>query len=164
MLWILLFSGELLFGLPLIVNGLAFYELPNILRKASVFLLDLEEEFGIINARYDFEPISNDLFTCQKGGNFCIIESCHFFWIEVGICSSVSFSSFQDCQPAKTCLGAFQDEEFKMFLIIVNRDTPFGIMVSFIELIAKLEPKDSDELQWNYYLSRALNKGIMRRC
>ena len=43
------------------------------------------------------------------------------------------FAFSQNCDPAETGLGTFETEEFKQCPIIVNRYTPFLVMVGLVE-------------------------------
>ena len=67
-------AGNVLGRFPTIVDWSPFDELPNILIKASKFLLDEKKSLCIGNGRLNFEPVSNDAGVAQQAAYFlCVI-------------------------------------------------------------------------------------------
>ena len=49
--------------------------------------------------------------------------------IEVSEHSAVGVALLQDGGPAKSCLGAFEDEEFEKGVVVVDGDAPLVVVV-----------------------------------
>ena len=56
-------------------------------------------------------------------------KTCDLFHFKIVKSFTVSFSSFEDCNPTQPCLCPFQNQEFKQLFVSVNWNAPFSVMI-----------------------------------
>src|SRR5690606_28753561 len=59
----------------------------------------------------------------------------HYSIVKVGKGLPVSLPLFEYSGPAQSCLGAFQNQKFKVYLIRIGRYTPFRVVI--LDIIVK---------------------------
>ena len=125
---------------PPVLNGVTIYELPNVNIKAVKLLLNLEKCLGIRHGRVDLQSIADDCTIGHQTLNPLQGKTCHLLGIEAGKGFAVPFPLVENRSPTQACLGTFQSEKLKLFLIVMNGNAPFLIMVRLVEIITHPGP------------------------
>ena len=128
---------NLVLALPLIVNGFVTGELPDVFIKSSKLFLDFKKTLSVIDGAVNFELISNDTCIIQELLNFRFLILRDFDIIKIVKSFSEIFSFIQDGTPAQSGLKSIEQNKFKMLMIIMHRNSPFGIMIFHHELRGK---------------------------
>jgi hypothetical protein len=103
---------------------------PDAAGKAAKLFLDFNEGQGIGDGGFDFKAITDDAFILHKTFHIFCVHLAHFANIKILKSFPVILPALEDCGPAQTCLGPFENQEFKQDLIVMNGLTPLLIMIS----------------------------------
>lgn len=122
-------GGNLLDGLPVVDDGLAVDESPKILVEGAEFLLDCKKAVGVGDGGGDFEAVFDDAVEVVEFGLFGFGEFGNFGGVEVGESLAVTFAFIENGGPRKTGLGTFEDEEFEEGTVVMDRHTPFLVVI-----------------------------------
>ena len=82
----------------------------------------------------------DDSTVCDQRVDPVLVETCNHEWIEAGKSIPVALTFVEDGRPRQAGLGALEDEKLEKDPIVVNRDTPFVIVVGQIRGIACFGP------------------------
>ena len=80
------------------------------IRERTILLGKLDDNFGVVDSRFDFQPVSDDSCILQEALPIFLVESCHARYIEISIGSFECLSFSQDCEPGETGLIDLQNE------------------------------------------------------
>jgi len=118
---------NLLHNSPAVQFGLSVDKPPRIGIKTSELLLNCEKRPRVAYGRLDLLPVSNDSWIKQQLLNAFLGISRDPRGIELAEGAAIAFTLVQDDRPTQSGLRRFQNEELKMFAVIVNRYAPFPI-------------------------------------
>jgi hypothetical protein len=104
-------------------------ERPDVRVKAAELALNDAEGFGILDGADNLEAVANDAGILKKTLDFRRREPSHPSWIEAGECVAIRLPLLENRLPAQTSLRTFQGQKLEKNLVIVNRHTPFGIVI-----------------------------------
>jgi len=102
---------------------------PHIGLKAATFVLNRQKRAGIFDGGTDLEPITDDPGIGQERGHpgrVVFRDAARIEPIEHG---PVMGTFFKDRRPAEPGLGSFENQEFKQGPIVVDRHSPFLVMI-----------------------------------
>src|SRR5215475_16037112 len=133
-------GGNLLHRFPAVHFRLSADKAPRIRVKTSELLLNCEKRPRVAYGRLDFLPVSNDPWIEQQLLDTFLGKSRYFVGIELGEGAAIAFTLVQDDRPAQSGLGAFENKELEMFAVIVDRYTPFPIVIFEHQGIAFADP------------------------
>ncbi len=131
---------DVLHDLAAVPQGLAAYKPPNICIEAAKLLLDGQECLGVAHGGTDLQAISYDPGVPQQVLDFPFAEASDPDRGEVGESFPMTVSFFENGGPTQPGLGALQDEELEVLVIIVDRNSPFVVVVFQIEVSHPLSP------------------------
>ena len=114
---------------PCVLDGNAVHLAPQIRVERTIRLLDIENPLRILDGRFDLEAIPYDAGISHETGNIVWRVSRDALTVKRMQRLSVVFPFFQYCQPTQTRLCAFQNQEFKQASVVMNRATPFVVMI-----------------------------------
>lgn len=80
----------------------------------------------------DLCSIANDARVLHESVNISLIKLCNLADIKTRKCVSITLSPLQDRPPAQAGLGTFKDQKLKLFLILVDGNAPFFVVVLLI--------------------------------
>jgi hypothetical protein len=123
--------------LPFILLRSSANESPDILVEAAKLLLQGKEQFGIPDGSLNLQPISYDILIRKQLTDFSLPIECNGGGVKVIEGSTVAAALFQDSFPAQACLHALQDEKLEESSIIMDRHTPFKIMIVYESLSSR---------------------------
>jgi hypothetical protein len=126
-------GGDIRHLFPRILYGSAMNELPDVVIKASKFLLNLQKCPGVRDSRIDFEPVSYDLRIGEQPGYGILRVVGDFPGIKIIKGFSVAFPLSQDSRPAQSRLRAFQNKKLEQRSVIMDFHPPFIIMIGLFE-------------------------------
>ena len=130
-------DGYVLDCFPPIDHGFAICELPDVGIKTAELMLDFNERPGIGNGGFDLEPVADNAWIIQQGLYFAFVIAGNYFYIKISEQLAVVFTLFKDGCPAQAGLRAFQCDELKKFPVIMQRYTPFVVMVVLFKFAAQ---------------------------
>lgn len=133
-------SGNLLHGLPAVLDRFAFNKLPDVVRKAVELLLHLKKRTGVGHGRVHLQLVADDAGVLQELGDAFSGEAGDFLGIELGERLAITFAFVENRRPAQPRLGAFKGEELKLALVVVDRDAPLFIVVRAVK-VARIAPR-----------------------
>src|SRR2546426_21924 len=136
-------GGYLLHDFPAVHFRLAADKAPRIRIKTSQLVLNCENRPRVAYGRLDLLTVSNDSWIEQQFLNAFLGISRHFVGIELAESAAIGFTLVQDYRPAQSSLRRFQNKELEMFAIIVDRYTPFTIVIFEHQGIAFADPPAS---------------------
>jgi len=122
--------------LPVVLDRYPIHKPPQVGVKGTELGLHRQEGAGVADGGGDLEPVTDDADVGQQLGLAGLVKGRHHGRIEPGKGDPVRLALAQDRDPGKPGLGALQDQEFKQQAVIMDRDSPFQIMVGLIERIA----------------------------
>src|SRR6185503_2019108 len=93
-------------------------------------LLQRQESLGVLNRRGDLEAIANNSRMGEQSFHFGPIVFRDSGRIEIVKGKALVDSFFQDGLPTQPRLGTFEDQEFKQRPVVVQRNTPFGVVIA----------------------------------
>ncbi len=131
---------DVLHDLAAVPHGLAAYKPPNICVEAAKLLLDGQECSGVAHGGTNLQAISYDPGVPQQGLDFLFAEAGDPDRGEVGESFPIAISFIEDGGPTQPSLGALQDEELEVLVVIVDRNSPFVVVVFQIEVSHPLSP------------------------
>src|SRR5712692_2969245 len=79
--------------------------------------------------RIDLHPISNDRRVSRERLDSLLRVSCHLPRIELAEGAAIAFPFLEHDRPTEPGLRRFEHEEFEVLAIIMDRHTPFAIVV-----------------------------------
>ena len=110
-------------------DGLAVDEAPEILIEAAEFLLHLQEGCGIADRGLNLQPIADNTSILKQPTHVTGIKSSNFLGIKLGKSPAIRLTLLQNGFPTQSGLGPIEHNELKELLILVQRHTPFTIMI-----------------------------------
>ncbi len=131
---------DVLHDLAAVPYGLAAYEPPNIFVEAAKLLLNGQECSGVAHGGTNLQAISYNPRVPQQGLDFLFAEAGDPDRGEVGESFPIAISFFENGGPTQPGLGTLQDEELEMLVVIVDRNSPFVVVVFQIEVSHPLSP------------------------
>lgn len=107
----------------------SFHKFPNVRVETAEFFLHGQKRARVLNGGSDFQTIANDSFVVQQFRDFAPVVVCNFRGIEVVESSPVVLTLPQDGFPIEARLRTLEDQQLEQLSIIMDRHTPFTIMV-----------------------------------
>src|SRR5215469_8341004 len=120
----------ILVSLPPVLNRAIRYEAPQVRIEAAEFRLNVQTAPGIFDCSLDLEPVPDNTGISKQLLNPLLCKPRHSGRYKIGKGRSIVVSFFQDCFPAQSRLCALENQEFKEALVIVERNTPFVVMIT----------------------------------
>src|SRR6266699_3318200 len=111
--------GELLQSVPLVYEGLASDEPPDVFVECSELALKLEEGARIANGGFDFQPIADDAFVGKQGSNLSLIVLRDLLRIKTVEGATIVVALLEDRIPTEPGLCAFENEELEEDALVV---------------------------------------------
>ena len=96
--------------------------------------LHREECAGIGDGACHLQSIAHDAGVLQECRQFGVGKFRNRYRIEIGKCLAVIFALGEDGRPRQARLRAFENQELEQRVFIVNRHTPFLVMVIEIKI------------------------------
>jgi len=123
------FCRDIFILFPAIDSGFSSCELPDIGIKAAERFLYFQECLSVPYSCIDFLAIAYNAGIGKQCLPFVISISGNFISVEIvkGLAKIVPL--FQNGGPAQSCLKTIQHDEFKQGSVIMNRYTPFFIVI-----------------------------------
>ena len=122
------------------MKGPTTHKRPDVSIEAAELLLDAQKGSGIVYSGADFETITNDAWILNQSFDLLFAETSDLDRIEVGEGLSISFSLVEHRGPTQTSLCTLQNEKLKLFVVIVNRNSPLPVVVLDVQLVSALGP------------------------
>ena len=119
----------------MIDDWLAVDETPDVVGKATPFLLHREKGAGVLPGAVDLEPVANDAGVGQQFVELPVGVTGDFVRVEAVEQCAVALPLSQYSNPGETCLRAFKHQEFEERLVVVQGHTPLGVMVGHIQFV-----------------------------
>src|SRR5438132_4478119 len=129
-------SGTILLRSPVDKTPLIGGETPELVPHA-------QEGPGVLDRRFDLEPVANDARVSEELLHLAGIEARDALGIEAGKGPPVGFPLPQDRDPAQAGLGTFEEQELEQSVVVVNRDTPLLVVVADVEGVRSAPPTAS---------------------
>jgi hypothetical protein len=110
-------------------------ELPNIGVEAAKMPLHLDKSFGIHDGGFDLQSVAYDPGIVEQFSELPLSVSRDLAWLEIvkGAAVALALSQYRD--PAQPCLRAFENEQLEQSSIIVERATPFTVVVGDVKRV-----------------------------
>jgi hypothetical protein len=124
-------------GLPMVMDGPPFGELPDVGIERPELLLYFEKAFCIADRGMDLGFVTYDPSVIQEGIDLFLVIPCNLAKVEIIKCCPEIFSFMKDGFPTQPSLEAVEHHEFKKFTVVVYRGSPFLIMVLLHERIVR---------------------------
>ena len=121
--------GHLRHAAPPVLPRFASHKAPEVTVETPHFFSERKKRLRILDRSGDLEPISHDPGVAQQPPHITRAVASDLLCAEPVERSLIVFPFLQNRDPAQPCLGAFEDQEFEEHPIIVQRHTPFVIVV-----------------------------------
>src|SRR5712692_3286734 len=131
---------HLLHALPAILQRTSVHEAPQIGVERAEFPPHFEEGPGVSDRRFDLEAVAHDAGIGHQSLHVAYSEARDLCSVEPGEGPAVVVAFVQDRRPGEARLGAFEDQEFEELPIVVDRDSPFVVVIAQI-LFAPQAPR-----------------------
>ncbi len=128
---------------PNLMNHLSIRPVPEIIRKAPVFLLDRPENLCIGHRGPDFQTVADDARILPDFLQLFFPIGADLLQVKAVERALECLLLVQDALPRKPGLKAFQDQHLKKFLVVVHRDAPYLVMITDIPLVLRVRPAAS---------------------
>ncbi len=92
----------------------------------------LKKCLRIVPRGKDFLSVPNDPFVVEQFFQFPIGHLSDLDWVELFEENSEAPSFFENGDPAQPCLKGLQEQHFEHLLIIMDRNTPFHVVVGHV--------------------------------
>jgi hypothetical protein len=126
---------NLLHRAPAVLAGPAADELPGVAIEAAELALDRKERPGIGNRGLELEPIAHHARVAHERPQFARAEAGDLRGVESREPAAVVLALLQYRVPGKARLRAFQDQELEQPAVIVQRNAPFPVVISDLQLV-----------------------------
>ena len=110
--------------------------------EAAELFLDFERDVGVFDGGVNLEFVSDDAGIFEQFGDFLGSVTGDCFDIEIIERYPVRVSAFKDGFPAEASLCSFEDEQFEQVAIIVDRHSPFVVVVRLVDGATGAEAPD----------------------
>ena len=94
--------------------------------------MDFKNASCVLDGRFDLKAIAHNSRISKQTCHICFCVFCDAFKIESVKRLSVIVSLFQNRQPTQASLKTFKQQKLKQKLIIMNRNSPFFVVISDI--------------------------------
>jgi hypothetical protein len=128
-------GGNLLHRAPAVLPGPTADELPGVAVEAAELALDRKERPGIGDRGLELEAVAHDARIAHERPQFARAETGHLCGVESRELAAVVLALLQYRVPGEACLRAFQDEELEQPAVIVQRNAPFPVVISDLQLV-----------------------------
>src|SRR6185369_659556 len=108
----------------------AGYKLPEVTIEAAKLFRGSQERLCILNGSRNFQAIANDAGVLQQLLTFALVVTRYLCRIKAAERCAIALAFVENDLPTQTRLSAFENEKLKELAIIVNRHTPFLVMIS----------------------------------
>src|SRR5262252_4756219 len=122
-------------ALPCILHRCVIDELPNIGVEAAKMPLHLDKSVGIQNGGFDLQSVAYDPGIAEQFSELPLSVFRNLPWLEIIKGAAVALALSQYGDPAKPCLRAFENEQLEQSSIIVERATPFTVVVGDVKRV-----------------------------
>ena len=122
-------------ALPCILHRCVIDELPNIGVEAAKMPLHLDKSFGIHDGGLDLQSVAYDPGIAEQFSELPLSVSRDLAWLEIVKGAAVALALSQYGDPAQPCLRAFENEQLEQSSIIVERATPFTVVVGDVKRV-----------------------------
>jgi len=113
---------------------------PAIRVERAELALNVEKRPRAQNSPFDFHAVSNDRRIRHQSLNTRFRESRDFLRIEPAERTPIAFSLFQHDRPAESRLCGFEQKKLEVRAIVVDRHTPFAIVMVQHQRIVDVGP------------------------
>src|SRR6516162_1962830 len=121
--------------LPCILHRCVIDELPNIGVEAAKMPLHLDKSFGIHDGVFDLQSVAYDSGIGEQFSELPLSVSRDLAWLDIVKGAAVALALSQYGDPAQPCLRAFENEQLEQSSIIVERATPFTVVVGDVKRV-----------------------------
>lgn len=104
-------------------------EIPEVAVERAEFLLNLEKGLGVPDRALDLQAVPDDALVLHQSMKIFPGEHRDLFDIPVRECFLVGWLSFQNGCPGETGLRSFKSQELKESLIVMDRHTPYVVVI-----------------------------------
>src|SRR5207247_7957347 len=91
---------------------------------------DCEKGAGVSYRRFDLETVAHDSGVGHQSLHVACAEARDLCGVEPGEGPAVIVALVEDRRPGEARLGAFEDQELEEAPIVVNRDSPFLVVIA----------------------------------
>ena len=95
------------------------------------------ESPGVLDGALNFEPVADDAGIAHEGLDLARAETGDGCGVEPSKSFAVGIAALEDGEPTQASLGSLKDEELEKKPIIMDWDTPLGIVICGEEGIAE---------------------------
>jgi hypothetical protein len=107
--------------------------------------LNREKRSRVADSRFDFHPVSNDRRIRSECLDSILRVSRHLPRIELAEGAAIAFPFLEHDRPTEPRLRRFEHEEFEVLAIVMNRHTPFAIVILQHRRIVAADPGTPDD-------------------
>ncbi len=105
-------------------------KLPDVTIEAAKLFRGSQERLCILNGSRNFQAIANDTGVLQQLLALALVVTRYLRRIKPAKGCAIAFAFVENDLPTQTRLSAFENKKLKELAIIVNRHTPFLVMIS----------------------------------
>src|SRR5690606_10212117 len=109
------------------------------------FLLHLEKALRVRDRGLDLQLVADDAGICEQPLYRARVEARHPRGVETGERAAVARPLAQHGAPAQARLGRLEDQELVMLVVVVDRNTPFPIVIVEVFLVDAFAPWATDD-------------------
>lgn len=122
------------------LDGLAANETPNVLVESAELFLHVEEKLGVDDRALELQLVADKAFVLHHLRDVFACELRDFACVEVRKGLAIVVTLLEDRDPTQARLRAFENQEFKMRLVVVNGNAPFLVMIFRVEIVVGGNP------------------------
>jgi hypothetical protein len=111
-------------------------ELPNVVVEVAEMALHLDKSFGVHDGSFDLQSVAYYPGIDEQFSELPFSVSCDLAWLEIVKGGPVALALSQYGDPAQPCLRAFENEQFEQSSIIVERRTPFTVVLGDVKRVS----------------------------
>ena len=97
--------------------------------------LHLDKSFGIHDGGFDLQSVAYDPGIVEQFSELPLSVFRDLAWLEIVKGAAVALALSQYGDPAQPCLRAFENEQLEQSSIIVERATPFTVVVGDVKRV-----------------------------
>ena len=113
-----------------ILHGLTVHKTPYKLVERAKRILNGKKRLRITDGRLDLESIPDDPRICEQAVLFPLAVFRNQGGVAFLKCFSIVIAFLEDRYPTQACLRSLKDQKFEQQPVVMDRDTPFRVMVS----------------------------------
>ncbi len=106
---------------------------PDVVGEGAAFGGEIGGALGVVDGGFDFAAVADDGGVVEEAGYVPGGEAGDFGVIELAEGAAETFALVEDGEPTEAGLKAFEAELFKEAVIVVDGESPFGVVVEAVE-------------------------------